>query len=97
MKQNYNENIETKPIFNLKWYTGRDEYSEGNVEDEIIEMICKEEPENYSEAIHNNLSWSSYYHLTNIRKNIINWYPFRPDADCIGNWMWNGCNYRLSV
>ena len=48
MKQNYNENIETKPIFNLKWYTGRDEYSEGNVEDEIIEMICKEEPENYS-------------------------------------------------
>ena len=42
MKQNYNETIETKPIFNLKWYTGRDEYSEGNVEDEIIEMICKE-------------------------------------------------------
>ena len=66
MKQNYNETIETKPIFNLKWYTGRDEYSEGHVEDEIIEMICKEEPENYSEAIHNNLSWSSYYHLTNI-------------------------------
>lgn len=83
MKQNYNENIETKPIFNLKWYTGRDEYSEGHVEDEIIEMICKEEPENYSEAIHNNLSWSSYYHLTNIRKNIINWYPFRPDADVL--------------
>lgn len=71
------------PKLNLKWYKGQDLYSEGEVEDLIIKLIKENEPENYSDAIFENLSWSTYYHLTRLRQNILNWYPFRKDANVL--------------
>ena len=72
-----------KPEFNLKWYHGEDLYSEGDIEDLIIELLKKNEPENYTDAIYDNFCWSVYYHLTHLRKNILNWYPFHPDAEVL--------------
>lgn len=57
-----------KPEFNLKWYHGEDLYSEGDIEDLIIELLKKNEPENYTDAIYDNFCWSVYYHLTHLRK-----------------------------
>lgn len=82
----YEELIKTlnpKPKFNLTWYQNEDLYSEGDVEDQIIQLIAENEPEHYTDAIYDNFSWSSYYHLTHLRKNILNWYDFEKDSDTL--------------
>lgn len=83
MYEDYIETLKPKPFFNLKWYKENDLYSEGDIEDLIVEMIAQNEPEDYSKAICQNFSWSTYYHLTHIRKNILNWYPFEKTADVL--------------
>lgn len=72
-----------KPLFNLKWYRNEDLYSEGEIEDLIINIIANNEPEDYVEAIKDNFSWSTYYHLTHTRKNILNWYSFDKGASAL--------------
>ncbi len=71
------------PNFILDWYNGQDSYSEGDVEDKIIRLIAENPPEDYVDAIYANFDWSTYYHLTHVRQNILNWYPFRPDAEIL--------------
>lgn len=77
------QSMKPKPKFNLKWYQNDDLYSEGAIEDTIIKLIAENEPENYVKAIADNYCWSTFYHLTHIRKNIINWYPFSPEAEVL--------------
>lgn len=82
----YNEWIEKlkpKPIFNLKWYQDGDLYSDGPIEDIIINIIAENEPEKYTEAISDHMSWPTYYHLTHLRKNILNWYPFEAESSVL--------------
>ena len=83
MYQELIEKLKPKPKFNLKWYKNDDLYSEGEIEDVIIQLIAENEPENYVNAIYNNFNWSTYYHLTHIRKNILNWYPFEKDSSVL--------------
>lgn len=75
--------FDIKPKFNLQWYHGEDKYSDGDIEDTIIDIIKENEPEDYSGAIFHNNVWPVYYHLTNLRKNILNWYSFKEDADIL--------------
>lgn len=75
--------INPKPIFNLTWYRNEDLYSEGDIEDLIIKIIAENNPEQYVQAIAKNYNWSTYYHLTHIRRNILNWYPFKEDASVL--------------
>lgn len=77
------ERLNPKPKFNLKWYKDEDLYSEGDVEDLIIKLIAENEPEQYTKAIYDNYGWSTYYHLTHLRKNILNWYPFEKDSSIL--------------
>ncbi len=74
---------EIKPKFVTEFYNGEDSYSDGNVENEIINMIIDNTPEDYDNAIAKRFSWPSYYHLIDIRKNILNWYPFEKDKDAL--------------
>ncbi len=74
---------EIKPRFVTQYYSGKDSYSDGSVEDEIIDMIIDNNPEDYIHALSNKFSWPSYYHLIDIRKNILNWYPFEKDKDVL--------------
>lgn len=83
MYQELINEINPKPRFNLKWYKDKDLYTEGEVEDLIIKLIAENEPEDYVQAIYDNYNWSIYYHLTNTRKNIINWYPFNKEASVL--------------
>lgn len=71
------------PKFNLAWYQNEDLYSEGEVEDTIIRLIAENEPEDYVQAIADHFCWSVYYHLTHTRKNLLNWYPFSPEASVL--------------
>lgn len=75
--------LQPKPEFNLRWYKNADLYSEGDVEDLLIELIAKNAPEDYVDAIRENYSWSTYYHLSRCRRNILNWYPFNEDASVL--------------
>lgn len=77
------EKMQPKPKLNLKWYKGEDFYSEGAIEDLMIKLIAENEPESYVQAIFENYSWSTYYHLTHLRQNILNWYPFEKNADVL--------------
>ena len=75
--------MDPKPIFNLKWYQNKDMYSEGEVEDMIIRLIAQNVPEDYVDAIYDHYSWSTFYHLSHVRQNILNWYPFQKDAEVL--------------
>lgn len=75
--------LEPRPVFNLKWYKDEDLYSDGDVEDVIVNMIAEHEPEKYAEAILEKMSWPTYYHLTHLRKNILNWYPFEKESSVL--------------
>lgn len=77
------EKLAPKPVFNLKWYKDEDLYSDGDIEDVIIKMIAENEPEKYGEAILEKMSWPTYYHLTHLRKNILNWYPFEKESSVL--------------
>ena len=79
---NYDGNI-PKPSFNTSFYTGEDMYSDGNVEDAIIHIIANNPTTNYEEDINHNFSWPVFYHLTRIRQNILNWYPFKNNSDIL--------------
>ncbi len=77
------EKLKPRPIFNTVYYKDEDLYSDGDVEDVIIKIIAENEPEKYIRAIGKNMNWPVYYHLTHLRKNILNWYPFRKDSSIL--------------
>lgn len=74
---------EPKPVFNTSFYKGEDLYSDGDVENEVIKMIAANSDTDYEEAISNNYSWPVFYHLTRIRQNLLNWYPFKEQSDVL--------------
>lgn len=64
---------------NLNYYCGEDLYSDGDVEEEILQLVRSgQETEPGEDA-----SFPVLYHLSRVRENILNWYPFREGADCL--------------
>jgi len=66
---------------NLDFYTGTDYYSDGDIEDELLEMV--KSTNDYSTILDQDSRWPILYHLSPIRQNIINWYPFKENASCL--------------
>lgn len=66
---------------NYEFYNGKDLYSDGSIENEIIEYEKKYK--NVEEIFEKDLRWPVFYHLTPIRKNILNWYPFKKDSEVL--------------
>ena len=65
-------------ILNLDYYKGTDNYSDGDIENTIIEYINS--GKNVDEILKKDSSWPVFYHLSDIRQNIVNWYPFKKDS-----------------
>lgn len=59
---------------NLTYYSGEDLYSDGEVEDELLEAV--QHPEDIPEMLLNGSSWPHLYHLSDIRENLLEWYDF---------------------
>lgn len=58
-----------------EFYPGEDLYSDGDIEDELLE-IAKEYPEEeFERIIEERASWPILYHLSPLRENIIEWIP----------------------
>jgi len=66
---------------NLDFYTGTDFYSDGDIEDELLQIV--KQTDDYSSILANDDRWPILYHLSPIRQNIINWYPFKDNASCL--------------
>ena len=60
-------------VFNTDYYKGTDRYSDGDIEDRILELVKAGVPENGPE----DHSFPVLYHLSQARENILSWYDFR--------------------
>lgn len=61
---------------NLTYYSGKDMYSDGDIEDKLLEIVKNNKPEQYRSIIMQEMSWPILYHLSDIRQNILDWYQF---------------------
>ncbi|MBO6111579.1 MAG: methyltransferase [Lachnospiraceae bacterium] len=57
-------------ILNLSSYCGKDLYSEGDAEDELLRIVSEHNEDEYNGIIASSRSWSTLYHLSDIRENI---------------------------
>lgn len=65
----------------LTYYTGRDQYSDGDIEDEILEIV--KNYREYEHIIEKDNRWPILYHLSKFRGNIIEWYPFNKESNVL--------------
>lgn len=68
---------------NLDYYKGEDLYCDGDTEKEILEYEKKYNEDNFNEIFKQDIRWPIFYHLTSLRKNILNWYPFKEKAEVL--------------
>lgn len=62
---------------NLSYYCGDDQYSDGDIECDLLEIVKNKT--DFDEVLSEDNRWPVLYHLSSIRNNIINWYPFSKD------------------
>ena len=66
-------------ILNLDYYKGEDLYSDGDVENEVLEYARK----GPLSGDLGDVKFPVLYHLSKVRENILNWYPFKEGASAI--------------
>ncbi len=65
--------------FDTRYYHGTDQYSDGDIEDEILSIV--KEGKSLEESC--SRSFAVLYHLSAVRENILSWYPFRKGASVL--------------
>lgn len=60
---------------NLEHYEGKDVYSDGDVEDELLAIARDMSKVEYQKVIEERASWPLLYHLSPLRENIVEWLP----------------------
>ncbi len=58
-------------VLDLDYYIGQDLYSDGAIEDEILEFVKEAEQKDYGKFIEFKKNWAVLYHLSPLRQNII--------------------------
>lgn len=66
---------------NKKFYKGENEYSDGEFEDTILDIVKNNR--NLEEYYGRDDNWPIFYHLSHLRENILNWYPFKEDCSIL--------------
>ncbi len=67
-----------KDVLNLKFYKGTDIYSDGDIEDLLLETVKAHD--DMVEVLKHNDSWPFLYHLSPIRESLLEWYDFNPEG-----------------
>ncbi len=62
-----------KVTLDLTNYKGTDVYSDGDIEEEILNIARDNDPSSFDEIIEKRLSWPILYHLSAKRENIVEW------------------------
>lgn len=60
---------------NLEYYAQEDLYSDGDIENKLLEMVL--EGVNYEDLPEEKVEFPMIYHFSEVRENILAWYPFR--------------------
>ncbi|SEQ20745.1 class I SAM-dependent methyltransferase [Butyrivibrio sp. TB] len=60
---------------NFDRYKGMDLYCDGQIEDELLDIVMNNDPSKFPEIIEKKGSWPVLYHLSEQRSNIIEWIP----------------------
>ena len=66
---------------NLNYYNGEDLYSDGEVEDELLQITKNHK--SFHNILKANSSWPILYHLSPLRANLLEWYPFNESASLL--------------
>lgn len=66
---------------NYEYYDGMDYYSDGDAVEEKLLEICRNH--RVEETLKESSSWPLLYHLSDIRGNIIEWYPMNKDTNVL--------------
>ncbi len=64
-----------KTVLDYRFYPEDDKYTDGAVEDEMLEIAKNCAPGDYERVIEERKSWPVLYHFSYLRENIINWLP----------------------
>ena len=67
-------------LLNLDYYDGEDAYSDGSIEDRLLEIVKTTPKEDYQKVILTEKSWPIFYHLSPERENILDWYEWKDDV-----------------
>jgi len=62
-------------ILDYSHYPGKDLYSDGGIEDELLSIVKEASPVEYPDIIEKRGSWPVMYHLSPLRANIVDWLP----------------------
>lgn len=62
-------------VLDYEFYPGEDHYSDGLIEDEMLEIAKACRPQEYDRVIVGRKSWPVLYHFSHVRENIIDWLP----------------------
>lgn len=74
-----NDNLQR--IIDLQFYKGQNQYSDGDIEDEILKIVG--EQSDFTNVLSNDQRWPILYHLSPIRRNLLEWYPFDHSASVL--------------
>ena len=69
-----------KVFLDTTYYPGKDLYSDGAIEDEMLSIARDYAPEEFNRVIAERESWPILYHFSHIRENILSWVPFKGDC-----------------
>ena len=64
-----------KIVLDETFYPGRDLYSDGSVEDVILDIVKNNPKEEYRRIVEERANWPLFYHLSEARANIVSWLP----------------------
>ena len=60
---------------NLDYYTAKDHYSDGDIEETLLKMA--QEGKSFEDLPEEEVSFPMIYHFSGVRENILNWYPLK--------------------
>ena len=66
---------------NYEFYSGDDNYSDGSIELELLDYVKSNK--SILDILKNDNRWPILYHLTPVRKNILEWYPFDKEEEAL--------------
>lgn len=67
----------------LTYYTGNDEYSDGAIEDELLEMVKNIDEDDYVKLLAKDSRWPILYHLSKDRENILDGFHFTGEEEIL--------------
>lgn len=68
---------------NYEFYKGTDTYSDGDIEDKLLELVQTKDENELAEFLTESNEWAYLYHLSTIRHNLLEWIDFGEHASVL--------------